>query len=96
MKHNKCVPIIRIKLNEIKEYPKYYLIMEAGLIFFRRSYSLNNYDKIGLKFKILYKEYHQIKKAHTSFSMLNGMTQCYIMGRRCCLETLIRKCSRSV
>ena len=41
-------------LNEIKGYPKYYIIMEDGLIYFRRSCSLNNYDKIGIKFKNLY------------------------------------------
>ena len=64
MKHNKYVPITRNKLNEIKEYPKYLVIMEAQEDMF------SEYDKIGIKSKILYEVYYQIKRAHTSFSIL--------------------------
>ena len=64
MKHNKYVPIIRIKSNEIKDYPKYQVIMEAQEDMF------SEYDKIGEKSKILYKVYDPIKRAHTSFSKL--------------------------
>ena len=38
--------------------------MEAGLIRF------SEYDEIGIKSIILYKVYNQIKRTHTSLSML--------------------------
>ena len=53
----------------------------------------SEYDKIGIKFKILYKVYHQIKEPMPHSACFNGMTHCYVMGRRCSLETLIRKYS---
>ena len=57
MKHNKWVPIIMIKLNKIKEYPKYEVIMEAGLIYIRRTF-FSEYDEIEISSKILYKVYY--------------------------------------
>ena len=43
--------------------------MEAGLQFTSGGH-FSEYDRIGIKSKILYKVYHHIKRAHTSFSML--------------------------
>ena len=69
MKPYKCVPIIRIKLNEIKEYPKI-LGNNGSWTNLLQEDMFSEYDEIGIKSKILYKVYHQIKRAHTSFSML--------------------------
>ena len=52
----------------------------------------SEYDKIGIK-SIFYKVYHHIKEPVPHSAFFNGMTQCYIMGRRCSLKTLIRKFS---
>ena len=93
MKHNKCVPIIRITLNKIKEHP---LGNNGSWTNLLQGDIFSEYDKVGIKSKILYKVYHQIKKPIPNSACFNGMTQCCIMGHRCSLETLIRKCSRSV
>ena len=66
--HNKCVPSIRIKLNEIKISKISGKNGSWTNLFQEEIFS--GYDKIWIKTKILYKVYRQIKRAQTSFSML--------------------------
>ena len=56
----------------------------------------SEYDKIGITSKILSKYMVKLKEPVPHTACFNDMTQCYIMGCRCSLETLIRKCSCSV